>query len=305
MSHDQQTILIVDDMVADIQMLANALQEDYRILVATQGSQALQIASSDSPPDLILLDIMMPDMDGYTICKQLKSEPSTMGIPVVFVTALQNNEDQERGLNIGAVDYIIKPFHLPVVKARLRNHMLLKVKTDQLEELSHLDGMTGIANRRHFDEVLSKEQSRLNRSGGALSLIMLDIDYFKPFNDNYGHGTGDECLTQVARALSRVIKRPTDLLARYGGEEFAVILPDTDLEGAMLVAKSLHAEVMRLAIPHAYSEVSDKVTISLGVACLPYENTKSTVSELLKQADDALYKAKELGRNRICVAEKI
>ncbi|UQB42102.1 PleD family two-component system response regulator [Thiomicrospira microaerophila] len=305
MSHDQQTILIVDDIASDIQMLANALQDDYRIIVATQGWQAIQMASSECPPDLILLDIMMPDMDGYSICKQLKSDPKTMGIPVVFVTALQNNEDQERGLNIGAVDYIIKPFHLPIVKARLRNHMLLKMKTDQLEELSHLDGLTGIANRRHFDEVLSKEQSRLQRSGGTLSLIMLDIDFFKPFNDNYGHGTGDECLTQVARALSRVVKRPTDLLARYGGEEFAVILPDTDLEGAMLVAKSLHAEVNRLAIPHAYSKVFGFITISLGVANLSSAKTKEPVYKLLKRADDALYKAKELGRNRICVAEKI
>ncbi|WFE69376.1 diguanylate cyclase [Thiomicrospira sp. R3] len=303
MSHDQQTILIVDDIASDIQMLANALEDDYRILVATKGEQALKMASSDMPPDLILLDIMMPDMDGYKICKQLKSDQKTISIPVVFVTALQNYKDQERGLNLGAVDYITKPFHLPIVKARLRNHMLLKLKTDQLEELSHLDGLTGIANRRHFDKVLSKEQSRLQRLGGELSLIMLDIDYFKPFNDNYGHGTGDECLIQVAKVLSGVVKRPTDLLARYGGEEFAVILPDTDLEGAMLVAKSLHAEVNRLHVPHAFSGVADHVTISLGVANMSYERSTEPLASLLKRADEALYKAKKTGRNRICASQ--
>lgn len=158
MSHDQQTILIVDDIASDIQMLANALEDDYRILVATKGEQALKMASSDMPPDLILLDIMMPDMDGYKICKQLKSDQKTISIPVVFVTALQNYKDQERGLNLGAVDYITKPFHLPIVKARLRNHMLLKLKTDQLEELSHLDGLTGIANRRHLTRCLAKSK---------------------------------------------------------------------------------------------------------------------------------------------------
>jgi diguanylate cyclase (GGDEF)-like protein len=303
MAYDKQTILIVDDVATDIQMLANALQEDYRILVALKGEVVMDIASAYPKPDLILLDIMMPDMDGYAICKQLKSNPETMSIPVVFVTALQKNDDQERGLNLGAVDYITKPFHLPIVKARVRNHMLLKRKTDQLEELSHLDGLTGIANRRHFDEALSKEQGRLHRLGGNLSLIMLDIDYFKPFNDNYGHGTGDDCLIQVAKALSGIIKRPTDLLARYGGEEFVVVLPDTSIEGAKQVAQSLHDEINRLAISHAFSPIADHITVSLGLASLTIEPAGSELPDLLKQADEALYKAKETGRNRICIAE--
>jgi diguanylate cyclase (GGDEF)-like protein len=303
MPYEKQTILIVDDVATDIQMLANALQEDYQILVSIKGEAALDIARSANKPDLILLDIMMPDTDGYKICKQLKSDPETMGIPVIFVTGLKKNDDQERGLNIGAVDYITKPFHLPIVKARVRNHMLLKQKTDMLEELSHLDGLTGIANRRHFDEILSKEQGRLGRLGGSLSMIMLDIDFFKAYNDNYGHGTGDECLIQVAKALSGIVKRPTDLLARYGGEEFAVILPDTSLEGAMQVAKSLHDEINRLNIAHAFTPIADHVTLSLGVASLTAEPGKASLEDLLKRADDALYKAKETGRNRICTAE--
>jgi diguanylate cyclase (GGDEF)-like protein len=303
MPYEKQTILIVDDVATDIQMLANALQEDYQILVSIKGEAALDIARSANKPDLILLDIMMPDTDGYKICKQLKSDPETMSIPVIFVTGLKKNDDQERGLNLGAVDYITKPYHLPIVKARVRNHMLLKQKTDMLEELSHLDGLTGIANRRHFDEILSKEQGRLGRLGGSLSLIMLDIDFFKAYNDNYGHGTGDECLIQVAKALSGIVKRPTDLLARYGGEEFAVILPDTDLEGAMQVAKSLHDEINRLNIAHAFTPIADHVTLSLGVASLVAEPGSASLEDLLKRADDALYKAKEAGRNRICAAE--
>ncbi|WP_044413832.1 diguanylate cyclase [Thiomicrospira microaerophila] len=303
MSYDKQTILIVDDVATDIQMLANALQEDYRILVALKGEAVMEIATAYPKPDLILLDIMMPEVDGYTICKQLKSNPETMSIPVVFVTALHKNDDQERGLNLGAVDYITKPFHLPIVKARIRNHMLLKLKTDQLEELSHLDGLTGVANRRHFDEMFSKEQGRLHRLGGCLSLIMLDIDYFKLFNDNYGHGTGDACLIDVAKALSGIIKRPTDVVARYGGEEFVVILPDTDLDGAMQVAQGLHDEVNRLAIEHSFSPVAPHITISLGVASLTAEPGIETLPDLLKQADDALYQAKETGRNRICTLE--
>lgn len=303
MAYGKQTILIVDDVATDIQMLANALQEDYQILVSIKGEAAIDIARSTNKPDLILLDIMMPDVDGYQICKQLKSDPETMGIPIVFVTALQKNDDQERGLNLGAVDYITKPFHLPIVKARVRNHMLLKVKTDQLEELSHLDGLTSIANRRHFDEVLSKEQGRLHRLGGDLSLIMLDIDFFKAYNDNYGHGTGDECLIQVAKALSGIVKRPTDLLARYGGEEFAVILPDTNLEGALQVAESLHDEINRLNLTHEFSPIADHVTVSLGVANLATEPASADLEDLLKRADSALYKAKETGRNRVCVAE--
>lgn len=302
MCSDLQTVLIVDDTPADIMMLANALQEDYRILIATKGQDALRIARSDTPPDLILLDILMPDIDGFQICKKLKANPETMSIPVVFVTSLHSYDDQEKGLNLGAVDYITKPFHFPVFKARLRNHMLLKLKTDQLEQLSHLDGLTGIANRRHFEAVMAREQSRLKRLAGNLSIIMIDIDYFKSYNDHYGHGAGDECLIQVAKTLSSLIKRPTDLLARYGGEEFAVVLPDTDLEGATLVGQSLHAEINRMNFPHEYSDIADNVTVSIGVASSVVGNKSETVEGLLKRADEALFKAKENGRNRVYVA---
>ena len=298
MSNENNAVLIVDDMTSNIQVLANALQDDYRIKVATNGERALEICHSDSPPDLILLDIMMPDMDGYEVCRRLKSDTATSSIPVIFVTALTEATDEEKGLNLGAVDYITKPFHLPIVKARVRNHLSLKLKTDLLEEMSHIDGLTHIANRRNFDEVMDKEARRVARIPQPISLIMLDIDYFKPFNDNYGHGLGDECLVQVAKAMRGVIKRPNDLLARYGGEEFAVVLPETPLEGALKVAEDLREAVDSMNFPHAYSKVTDHVTISLGVASNEFDQEIS-VEDLLKQADQALYKAKKAGRNQV------
>lgn len=298
MNNEKSAILIVDDISSNIQVLANALQADYRIKVATSGQRALEICRSESPPDLILLDIMMPDMDGYEVCRELKSDAETSSIPIIFVTALSEVSDEEKGLNLGAVDYITKPFHLPIVKVRVRNHLNLKLKTDLLEEMSHIDGLTHIANRRNFDEVLDKEARRVARIAQPISLIMLDIDFFKLFNDNYGHGLGDECLMQVAKAMREVIKRPNDLLARYGGEEFAVILPETPLEGALKVAEELRLAVEALAFPHAYSEVSDSVTISLGVASNLFDQQIS-IDKVLKQADQALYRAKELGRNQV------
>lgn len=297
-NEQQHAILIVDDMTSNIQVLANALQDDYRIKVATNGERALEIARSETPPDVILLDIMMPDMDGYEVCKYLKSDPKTSAIPVIFVTALSDAADEEKGLNLGAVDYITKPFHIPIVKARVRNHLSLKLKTDLLEELSHIDGLTHIANRRHFDEVMAKEARRIQRIAQPISIIMLDVDYFKLFNDNYGHGLGDECLVQVAKAMRSILKRPADVLARYGGEEFVVLLPETPLEGALKVAEDLRAAVEQLKFPHKYSAIADHVTISVGVA----SNEASqdvTLDELLKYADGALYQAKAAGRNRV------
>lgn len=299
-SEIQHSVLIVDDMTSNIQVLANALQDDYRIKVATNGQKAIDIAKSEAPPDLVLLDIMMPEMDGYEVCRELKSNPQTSGIPVIFVTSLNDVDEEERGLNLGAVDYITKPFHLPIVKARVRNHLSLKLKTDLLEELSHIDGLTHIANRRHFDEFMSRELRRTQRKPQSTSVVMIDVDFFKAYNDNYGHGLGDECLIQVARAMQQVVKRPNDLLARYGGEEFAVILPETPAEGARQVANDLNQAVSDLNLVHNFSSVADHITISAGVATAILSD-ESQVQALLKQADSALYQAKRQGRNQVVV----
>jgi diguanylate cyclase (GGDEF)-like protein len=290
-------LLIVDDVATNIRVLANLLKDEYIIQVANNGQKALEIAQSNNPPDLILLDILMPDMDGYAVCRELKQKSATSKIPVIFVSALDEVEDESRGLALGAVDYITKPFHAQVVQARVRNHMNLKLKTDLLEKLSHFDGLTQIANRRHFDEVLQSEARRLSRSGKPLALIILDIDFFKPFNDNYGHGKGDECLIKVATALQQVVHRPGDLLARYGGEEFAAVLPETDIEGAAKIAEAMRQAVENLRYPHEYSAIADHVTVSVGYVAGEVKENKPEA--LLEQADQALYRAKDMGRNRI------
>ena len=295
---EKARILIVDDQPTNAKVLASGLKDDYTIQVANSGGKALEIASSDFPPDIILLDIMMPDIDGYEVCRSLKQNPETSDIPVIFVSALDDNSDEEKGLSLGAVDYITKPFHMPIVKTRVRNHLMLKLKADLLENMSHMDGLTHIPNRRLFDETLEKESHRLARSGQPLSMVMIDIDYFKAYNDHYGHGSGDVCLERVAEALQSVIKRPSDLLARYGGEEFVVILPETDHVGSRRIAESLRNAVAQIKLKHDYSAAADHVTVSVGVATSVVSNIQQAKA-VLKQADQALYLAKENGRNQV------
>jgi diguanylate cyclase (GGDEF)-like protein len=218
----------------------------------------------------------------------------------MFVTALDGASDEQKGIELGAVDYITKPFKMPVVKARVRSQILLKQKTDLLEHESHIDGLTGIANRRQFDETLQIEGQRLIRSHQPLGIIMVDIDFFKPFNDNYGHGKGDECLVKVAQALQSVFRRPADLLARYGGEEFVAILPETDRQGVHMMAEKMCQAVRDLNLPHGYSAVEQCVTVSLGGISRRVD-TLEDVKQLLRFADQALYQAKEQGRNQVVI----
>lgn len=303
-SYQQQSILIVDDMASNIKLLANGLKNEYQILVANNGIKALNIARSDTPPDLILLDILMPDINGYEVCRLLKNDPTTHDIPIIFVSALNDTFDEEKGLNLGAVDYISKPFHLPIVRARIRNQMTLKRKTDLLENMSHLDGLTQIANRRQFDERFEQETARCIRNHQYLAIIMIDIDFFKAYNDNYGHGKGDQCLIKVANALDQVLQRASDLFARYGGEEFVAILPDTPPDSVAQLAESMRLVIEQLALEHAYSPIATHVTISLGFACEVMTQVEQAQS-LLTKADKALYQAKANGRNQIYVDETI
>jgi diguanylate cyclase (GGDEF)-like protein len=290
------SVLIIDDVPTNIQVLAEALRQDYRVKVATNGPDALVIARQ-TLPDLILLDIMMPGMDGFEVCRQLKSDLATQAIPVIFVTASDDLGDEEKGLNLGAVDYITKPFHLPVVRARVRNHLHLKLKADLLERMAHIDSLTGIANRRRFDETLEVEMRRCQRSGQPISLLLLDIDHFKHYNDHFGHGMGDLCLTQVAASLQTNAARAADLVARYGGEEFAVILPHTDTEGAQQIAERLRTAILELNIPHAPDTGQAQVSISIGVTTA-LSTDQLSASGLVAAADKMLYQAKAGGRNR-------
>jgi len=293
------TILIVDDTPTNIQVLAEALRPHYRVKVAASGPAALEVIARQGVPDLILLDVMMPGMDGYAVCQALKESAATRDTPVIFVTAKSDEADEEKGLRLGAVDYIAKPFSLPIVLARVRNHINLKLKTDLLESLALLDGLTSIPNRRRFDEALEMEWKRAQRTGEPLALIMFDIDCFKDYNDHHGHHAGDCCLARVADELTRALARPGDLLARYGGEEFVALLPATDLEGGILSAERCRAQIMALNLPHGHSPAAPCVTVSAGVASLVPGATSSPL-ELLQQADACLYRAKGAGRNQVC-----
>ena len=301
-AHKVQSVMVVDDTPMNIQLLVNALQDTYRMRVANGGRQALAIAGSDDPPDLILLDIMMPEMDGYEVCRRLKQNPQTMHIPVIFVTTRSDPEDEAFGMNLGAMDYISKPFSIPVVKARIRTHLQFKQRSDMLETLAMIDSLTGIANRRSLDQTLEREHLRGLRCAGPLGLMMIDIDNFKAYNDHYGHGAGDECLRQVAQTLESSLQRPGDFVGRYGGEEFVVILPDCDAAGLLMVADNIRLQVAALNIPHAFSGTADHVTVSIG--CKSFVCAEGATSDaLLHEVDQALYLAKEQGRNRVVVAE--
>ncbi len=294
------SILVVDDEPANVRLLTYMLRDLYRVREAYSGSEALQIANSDGRPALILLDVIMPDIDGFEVCRRLKDQDATKDITIIFVTTLSEDSAEEIGLNLGAVDYIIKPLRMSVVRARVRNHMNLCRQADMLAELSFIDGLTHVHNRRRFDAILLTEWQRGRRLGESLAVIMIDFDHFKALNDYYGHGTGDACLQQGAKALADTLKRPTDLLARYGGEEFVAILPETDLAGACVIAEAMRQAINALNLKHAYSTAASHVTISLGVSAM-IPSTRYEAADLLALADQALNQAKREGRNRVQV----
>jgi diguanylate cyclase (GGDEF)-like protein len=279
-SENRSSILIVDDVPANIHLLAEALRADHYIRVATNGPDAIQVSRQSPQPDLILLDAMMPDMDGFEVCRRLKESPETQNIPIVFVTAKDDAISEERGLGLGALDYITKPFNLPIVRARVRNYLALKHKTDL------------------FNETLDIEWRRCVRGKLPLSLLMIDVDHFKAYNDRFGHSGGDACLTAVAATLAAELVRPADLIARFGGEEFSVVLPETMAEGARQTAERLRLAVLAKDFSNGADETPRLVTISIGCATLnPSE--KLQPSDLINTADKKLYQAKSEGRNRV------
>jgi diguanylate cyclase (GGDEF)-like protein len=289
-------ILLVDDESANIELLADIF-DDCEVLFATDGHRALELAAS-ALPDVILLDIMMPGIDGFEVCRRLKAQRVTADIAVIFLTGKDDWETESEGLTLGAVDYVTKPINPPIVKMRVHNQVELKRARDKLASLAITDGLTGIANRRHFDDTLAQEHGRLARGNGELSLILLDIDHFKPFNDLLGHVAGDDALRRVALAIDGAMKRPGDIAARYGGEEFACILPETSADGAMHIAHDLHDAIAGLAIPHPDSPTSPILTISSGVATVMCRPGRS-VLQVLAAADEQLYVAKTSGRDRV------
>lgn len=298
-AEEKKHILITDDSIFNRKLLESALKDDYRLSFVDCGEEALLIANQADQPDLILLDIIMPGMSGYKVCEELQKNSDTRDIPVLFLTALNEAADEELGLSMGAMDYIKKPFSMPVVKTKIKNYLALKSYQKMLKTDSYRDMLTKIANRRHFDEMFDVEIRKSKRYRKPLSMLLIDIDHFKNYNDTYGHLAGDECLKQVAATLKFTLKRSGDFVARWGGEEFACLLPDTDESGGAEVAERLRAVIFARQIPHKSSPVADVVTVSIGAVTFT-DQEMQTADGLLKLADVALYEAKEKGRNRVC-----
>lgn len=295
-------LLLVDDQPVQLQALYRTLAGDYQLFMATNGEQALQVALQQQP-DLILLDVVMEGLDGFGVLQRLRAQAQTPAIPVIFVTAHSDQDIESRCLEAGAVDFITKPINPAVVRARVRTHLTLKFQSDLLRSLAFVDGLTGVANRRQFDERLALEWARAQRHGHALSLLLVDVDHFKAYNDRYGHQAGDEALRRVAACLTEQMRRGTDLVARYGGEEFVCLLPDTDSEQALALARRIVETVALMAIPHAASPVAPVLTASVGVATRRGAIQPGwTSAALLGLADTQLYEAKRLGRARACAA---
>lgn len=292
-----QRVLVIDDVEMNAALIASVVGTLCDVQTATSSQQGLELAVQYNP-DLILLDVMMPEMDGFELFRRLKKDQRTAHIPVIFLTGVSDVSAEEIGLNMGAADFIAKPFRTPALLARVRNHLELAHQRHLLERLSHSDGLTGIANRRYFNTMLSREFNRMQRQKQPLALLMLDVDDFKAFNDHYGHLHGDECLQQVAQAIAQCLQRPGDMVARYGGEEFVCILPETPLEGALKLAHDIQEAIAALKMHHVQAQAAEFITVSMGAAAaLP--NTLADGQQLLASADARLYRAKRSGRNRI------
>jgi diguanylate cyclase (GGDEF)-like protein len=299
---DPGSVLIVDDDPLAVQILGAMLSEVGQVRFALSGMEGVRSARA-SPPDLILLDANMPDMSGLDVCGALKSDPDLNAIPVIFITQQEGAEVELQCLEAGAVDFICKPPKALLVQARVRNQLRLKQLSDQLRLNANTDALTGAANRRQFDVLFQREWDRARRSCEALSLLMVDIDHFKLFNDHHGHQQGDACLRLVAQTMMAMIHRPADVVARFGGEEFVVLLPDTCERGAQHVADMLVQGVAQRAMPHGASPTARHVTVSIGCSTwlpAPPEEGHRTWqgADLLGRADAALYEAKRAGRDR-------
>ncbi|MBN2194452.1 MAG: diguanylate cyclase [Polyangiaceae bacterium] len=301
--HRRRVVLIVDDEPLNVRLFVEALKDEYEVRIAGSGAGALREIGQSPPPDLVLLDVTMPDLTGHQVCRIMKAREETRDVPVIFVTGRDLVTDETQGLDVGAVDYIVKPVPVPVLRARVRTHIELRRRTELLAALTATDGLTGIANRRHLDATLAREWRRCMRRGSSLGVVMLDVDFFKRYNDRYGHAAGDDCLRAVAHAVSGSVLRAGDLTARFGGEEFAAVLPDTDLPGTVTVAERIRQAVAALALPHEGSEAATTVTVSAGAASVVPGATEGGVEDLVQAADGALYAAKQAGRNRVAAAD--
>lgn len=290
-------VLVGDDQPANILLVVHALKDEFDVLSVTSGQEILDGAATPDV-DLILLDVDMPGLDGFEVCRRLKTNPQTASIPVIFLTGRDTSSDEALGFDVGGVDYIAKPIRPAIVRARVRTHLELKRARDLLEQAASVDQVTGIANRRRFDDALDLEWRRASRGKRWLSLAIADVDEFKRFNDAYGHLKGDVCLRAIATTLDAISRRPGDLAARYGGEEFGLLFSEIDARVMRRLLSTLVEGVRALAIPHEPSPCG-RVTVSVGAISV-VASREGTALECLEAADRLLYEAKQSGRDR-CV----
>jgi diguanylate cyclase (GGDEF)-like protein len=297
MNEKMPRILIVDDERLNVEVLNGLLKDHYSITVAMNGEQALKAARSKTKPDLILLDIMMPEMDGYEVCRKLKADQKTKEIPVIFVTAMNSTDDETKAFDVGAVDFITKPIKTAVAMARINTHLELKSQRDYLSTLSMRDGLTGVANRRKFNEYLDNEYQKALTEQSNLPLLMIDIDCFKSYYDYYGFLEGEDVLKLIAATIESKMESSTDMVARIGGELFSCLLPGRNYNAMVTIGETILDAVRALKIPHELSTVSDTLTVSIGgIDFVPQSH--SHVEDAMVLAEDKLYHAIESGRNR-------
>jgi diguanylate cyclase (GGDEF)-like protein len=295
------SILIIDDQKVTRAILETIFAEDFVVHTAFDGEEGL-VKAQALQPDLILSDVVMPGIDGFEVCRRLKCDPKTANIPVVFITGRFDEEDEVQGFAVGGADFIHKPINQVITRARVQNHLAAKLAADKLREVASVDGLTGIANRRKFDETAVNLYGHCRREQQPLSLVMIDVDCFKLYNDCYGHQAGDACLQLVAARLSSGLRRSLDLAARYGGEEFGCIVPNAPAAKAAELAEQLRVAVEALKIEHQESTVAEVVTVSIGVASLVPDGTVS-IPDFLEYADRQLYLAKRNGRNQVAAID--
>ena len=315
MERDSFKILIVDDSVLNQEVLRQILEMEpsgtdvtvqagetekmrYTIITAKSGMEALEKVVQDSP-DLVLLDIVMPGMSGFDVLTQLQESSETRRIPVIIISGLDYEGDEEKGLLMGAVDYVAKPFKKSVVLARIKTHLKIVEQMRLIEQLSMVDALTNIPNRRGFDIRMETEWRHAIREKTPISLLMIDADRFKLFNDRYGHQQGDIALQTLANTIKNTLKRSSDLVARWGGEEFVVLLPNTPIEGALRIAEQIRANIESTYVPGLGGNKPLSITASLG-ATSATPGPESSMTDFFEQADQALYIAKEAGRNKVC-----